>query len=102
MSVVFTQHAIERMRELELSSHFDLAPLLSAVERVSSTPEMLSNSPRVSRLRDGNLVLRVGRVRAILTRDPEVPERLVVASIYEAGDDATDKAAGRISDASPA
>jgi hypothetical protein len=66
---------------------YDLAPLLAVLERVSFDPARLAQLAGVVRLRDGTLVLRAGRVQAVLTRDPADPDRVVVATVYRADDD---------------
>lgn len=90
MSAVFTQHAIERMREREISGA-DVKRLIEAVDNATKTPGGLESSQDVALLRhkgrEAMYLVRAGTLRAVLIRkDTERPEdgegTVVVANVY--------------------
>jgi hypothetical protein len=93
MSAVFTDAAFNRIREIAASpkEKEDLAFLLSVVDTVATPDDLIASLPGTVRLAkrqdaDVYVVLR-GRLRAVVTVDPKVPDRMVVASIERADPD---------------
>ena len=86
MSIVFTDHAVERMRERDVTQH-DVGSLLAVMEQVTIDPkalEALGKLVRLEREDDIFYIIRSGSLRAVLTSDRQHPDRLVVASVYQA------------------
>lgn len=89
MNAMFTQHAIDRMRERGIDQA-DVIRLLDAVELASDNPSALAergNLVRVGRKQgEEAYIIRAGDMRAVITSDPSQPGQLVVVSVFQAED----------------
>jgi hypothetical protein len=95
MNVVFTQHAVDRMRERGFDPS-EVNHLLGVIDRVSETPDKLTNSPEVALLRlkgqEAMYLVRAGSLRAVLIDDiGKKPDGgrdgIVVANVYGRGEE---------------
>jgi hypothetical protein len=84
MSAMFTEHAVENMRQRDVSQS-DLVHLLETVERVANNPIELTQSGdvvRVGRRRGENtFIVRAGDMRALISVKPE---QVIVMNVYRA------------------
>jgi hypothetical protein len=68
----------------------DAASLLARLQALTTDPGVSLNDPAVVSLSRGSegrvYVVRSGQMRALVTIDANAPDRLLVASIYRAGD----------------
>lgn len=93
MSAVFTDAAFKRIREIAANPQEKaaLSDLLSAVDAAATPDDLLAVLPgtvRLARRQDADVfVVRMGRLRAVVTVDPKTPDRMVVASVDWAGED---------------
>jgi hypothetical protein len=93
MSAVFTDAAFNRIREIAANpkEKDDLSFLLSAVDAAATTGDLLACLPgtvRLAKRQDADIfVVRRGRLRVVVTVDPKVPDRMVVASVDRAEDE---------------
>lgn len=87
MSAMFTQQALERMRERDVAQH-EMDSLLETVQRLAEDPSVLVRSGEVERVKqkqgDDAFIVRAGEMRALVTVDPAVPEQVIVMSVYRA------------------
>lgn len=90
MNVVFTQHAVDRMRERGFDPS-DVNHLLGVIDRVSKTPDKLTNSPDVALLKlkgkEAMYLVRAGSLRAVLIADTGTSpdggrDGIIVANVY--------------------
>jgi hypothetical protein len=101
MNVVFVNSAVEEAREIMArpNDRTDMESLLAGLQHVATDPRYLYDSPEIVRLAEGPaadvFVVREGRARALVMVDPKVTDRVVVASVYLAGEAETAKAAAQ-------
>lgn len=88
MSALFTQHAAERLKELDIkeAGKGKVGALLSKLNAIRSVSD-LKKWPEATYLRsDGAgevFLLRAGEMRAVVYTDPRKPDQLVVIGAYE-------------------
>jgi hypothetical protein len=93
MSAVFTDVAFNRIREIAANpkEKEDLSFLLSVVDAATTPNDLVAFLPgtvRLARRQDADVyVVRRGRLRAVVTVDPKVPDRMVVANFDRADQD---------------
>lgn len=93
MTALFTNSVFERIREIatDPKEKKDLCILMSVVNAAAVPADLFAALPgtiRLAKRQDADIfVVRQGQLRAVVTVDPNVPDRMVVASVYLAGDD---------------
>ncbi len=88
MSVVFTDHAVEKMRSFEADPSA-VGKLLAEIQRLSEQSELWAarKDPNI-RGNSRAVVARSGDMTAILTEDNTDPDRVIVATVWRGSDDA--------------
>ncbi|HTW70233.1 MAG TPA: hypothetical protein VME47_10125 [Acetobacteraceae bacterium] len=93
MTAVFTTAAVERIRQMAVDPQekADLSLLLSVVDAAATPSDLFAGLPgtiRVARRPGADVILvRHGRLTALVTVDPKTPDRMVVASVDHADAD---------------
>jgi hypothetical protein len=87
VSALFTQHAVERLRERRMTPT-DRARLLDAIQRVADNPSELTRSVgvvSVGRYRDEDtFIVRAGDMRAVVIVDRAKPTQVTVINVFRA------------------
>ena len=93
MTALLTNSVFEQVREIaaDPTEKADLSILMSVLDAAATPSDLFTALPGTIRLahrRDTDIfVVRQGQLRAVVTVDPKVPDQMVVASVYRAGDD---------------
>lgn len=93
MSAVFTEHAVDRMREIaeQPAEKAELADLLVALNEAATPATLLRVLPGTVQLMRGSrgdvLVATRGHMRAVIATDPSRPEEMIVTNVYRASEE---------------
>jgi hypothetical protein len=93
MSAIFTDAAFKRIREIaaDPQEKEGLSALLSVVNAAITPGDLIAALPgsvHLAKRPDADVfVVRLGRLRAVVTVDPKAPDRMVVANVDRAEDD---------------
>lgn len=93
MSAIFTDAAFNRIREIAANpkEKEDLSFLLSVVDAAATPSDLVALLPgtvQLAKRQNADVyVVRRGRLRAVVTVDPAIPDRMVVASVDRAEED---------------